>query len=807
MDFYNIDEIKTAGDCRKIAEELLGLDIDRDGRCTASWRSGTNPKSVSISDKGFTDFGASEVDQFKKGSIIDLVMAVKRIDITQTVELLGKHLNLKKTSHLPDAPQRKVVKEYIYKDKDGNPLHKTVRYEPKDFTQSHFVDGKWQTGLNGIKKVPYNLPEVIKANSIILVEGEKDADTAISLGYTATTVCGGAEAWEDYYNIYFKDKNIVIIADNDDKGKAHAKRITFELKDVAKAIKIIIPSNKPKGDLTDYIESGHKKTDLNELIKKAKKINLKEAEKPIEKKIDEEISKAKKLNKFAFKNYTQETYTLPDGKQQKALVARPMSELIHELFLRLLGFPRLLGDTLFDFDRDTHEIRTLDTLPAFTGWISEKTKHPIDFKTGSKFITTAELFEVLKTKAKKYDGLSYTNEYPNKEEKFYAVPSTAQPTEDHRYFMQLLKFFNPYNSCDQILLQALFASALYSPWGVDRPVWIIESYNGRDAINANSGKGIGKTSLIKMLAYLLGGYTFDSKQVMATAEGDYKNDQNREKLMSRILSASGRMKKIVLVDNITRFFSSETFASWITQSSFSGRPAYGRGETTRANDLTFCITSNSGTFGRDTLDRSMILCLEKPKKSIAGWELDVMKFIDSHRHQIIADIIHLLKTNETPNVKPRTRFKTWEKNILFPIVENNAIHEYVIEELNTRHSSADGDMEEGKELDLHIANKLESMGYLPYKNFYWIASNVIRTWILECIPNFGGFNGRHFKAKIRSLSQQNSLKNLFVPSFDIYPHNKNNTLGTPTRGILWIPDGEKWDKTKTIADIIRKANY
>ena len=189
----------------------------------------------------------------------------------------------------------------------------------------------------------------------------------------------------------------------------------------------------------------------------------------------------------------------------------------------------------------------------------------------------------------------------------------------------------------------------------------------------------------------------------------------------------------------------------------------------------------------------MILCLERPKKSIAGWEVDIMEFIDAHRHQIIADIIHLLDNNSVPDQKPKTRFKTWEKNILFPIVQNETMHDYVIDEQRFRRENADGDMDQGSEIETYIEGKLIDGLYSPQKHFYWIKGTTLRLWILEVIPNFGGRNGQNYKGRLQGLSQQGSLKNLFITSFATFPHHKGTALGNPVRGVLWIPDGQKWD--------------
>ena len=49
MKQYNYQEIKASGDCVRFAREVLGVEVDRDGRCAAAWRGGKNPQSVALS--------------------------------------------------------------------------------------------------------------------------------------------------------------------------------------------------------------------------------------------------------------------------------------------------------------------------------------------------------------------------------------------------------------------------------------------------------------------------------------------------------------------------------------------------------------------------------------------------------------------------------------------------------------------------------------------------------------------------------------------------------------------------------------
>ena len=88
--------------------------------------------------------------------------------------------------------------------------------------------------MNGIKSVPYRLPELIQAvdekKTIIIVEGEKDCDNVVShLKVTATTFPFGMK-WADDYGHYFKDAKVVIIPDNDKPGYDKAQTVAHKLK-------------------------------------------------------------------------------------------------------------------------------------------------------------------------------------------------------------------------------------------------------------------------------------------------------------------------------------------------------------------------------------------------------------------------------------------------------------------------------------------------------------------------------------------------------------------------------------------------
>ena len=165
------------------------------------------------------------------------------------------------------APQGspRVLATYDYTDERGELLYQAVRYEPKGFRQRR-TDGKggWIWNLDGVRRVLYRLPEVLAANSVLIVEGEKDVETARSLRLNATCNAGGAGKWKPEYADFLKGKRIVIIGDADDPGRRHAQQVARFLFGRAESLKLLeLPHAK---DLSEWVEQGGARGALLDLI-------------------------------------------------------------------------------------------------------------------------------------------------------------------------------------------------------------------------------------------------------------------------------------------------------------------------------------------------------------------------------------------------------------------------------------------------------------------------------------------------------------------------------------------------------------
>lgn len=152
----------------------------------------------------------------ESGSLFDFYMKKYHVDFKTAL------IELNKQAGLTTEPQKRIIKAYDYIDELGKLLFQTVRYEPKDFKQRR-PDGKggWIWNLERVRLIPYNLPEVIKANSVIIVEGEKDVESLKAIGLTASCNPMGAGKWRAEFNQYFKGKKVVIIPDNDTPGRGN----------------------------------------------------------------------------------------------------------------------------------------------------------------------------------------------------------------------------------------------------------------------------------------------------------------------------------------------------------------------------------------------------------------------------------------------------------------------------------------------------------------------------------------------------------------------------------------------------------
>jgi putative DNA primase/helicase len=76
-------------------------------------------------------------------------------------------------------PTTKIVATYDYRDEHGAILFQAVRLSPKTFRLRRRNDeGGWVGKMNGVRRVPYRLPELQGQRLVVLVEGERTPTTS-----------------------------------------------------------------------------------------------------------------------------------------------------------------------------------------------------------------------------------------------------------------------------------------------------------------------------------------------------------------------------------------------------------------------------------------------------------------------------------------------------------------------------------------------------------------------------------------------------------------------------------------------------
>ena len=179
-----------------------------------------------------------------------------------------------------------IAAQYDYTDENGQLLARKTRWETavggkrkKTFTWGHPEGQGFQSGRNGMA-VPYRLPELVKAETVFLCEGEKDVDNLTAQGLAATCTPDGAgtgSKWRDTYTPYFAGKTVYILQDNDDVGKQFAQYEAQKLSPVAQEVKVLdltalwpgLPEHGDISDVMEHLGATQALADLLELADKA----------------------------------------------------------------------------------------------------------------------------------------------------------------------------------------------------------------------------------------------------------------------------------------------------------------------------------------------------------------------------------------------------------------------------------------------------------------------------------------------------------------------------------------------------------
>lgn len=131
------------------------------------------------------------------------------------------------------TPSGPWIALYDYVDADGTLLYQVCRTADKQFSQRHpdpSAKYGWAWNLNGVKRVPYHLPQLLDAiglgEPVYVADGEKDVQALERAGVVATCCSGGALKWPQEFSRFFVGADVRIVVDQDPmekNGRPHAE--------------------------------------------------------------------------------------------------------------------------------------------------------------------------------------------------------------------------------------------------------------------------------------------------------------------------------------------------------------------------------------------------------------------------------------------------------------------------------------------------------------------------------------------------------------------------------------------------------
>ena len=180
------------------------------------------------------------------------------------------------------SQKRDQITTYDYIGDHGVLEYQVIRTDFQDgsktFRQQR-PDGKggWIKNLKDVRRIPYNLPEILHFNkrAVWIVEGEKCVEKLREIGIVATTNNGGSGNWTEEHSKWLEGRKVVVVPDNDEAGQKHAAKVINSLVGIAADIKLLDLSEQlpNKGDIVDWLAAGQTKEGLIAKARAAKSIS------------------------------------------------------------------------------------------------------------------------------------------------------------------------------------------------------------------------------------------------------------------------------------------------------------------------------------------------------------------------------------------------------------------------------------------------------------------------------------------------------------------------------------------------------
>jgi hypothetical protein len=549
--------------------------------------------------------------------------------------------------------------------------------------------GRWEFGAMNEPRPLYALPALSASKRVFIVEGEKCADAVGALGLVCTTSAGGARSPKKSDWTPLAGKEVILVPDNDDAGRAYVQAI-------AEVLGSLTPPPTIKTLTLDGLAEGE---DVADWIGQRMNVGKDELRQQLEALADAAptVEHACATNNAppAPLSFVTNVDLNDDGKWT---VPRPMRDILADIEKLASGWPRRVGSSLFVPSPDG--VCWLESTEALFGWVGSITPRPPRFAQGPGLHSKSEVFHELRRTATNHVAVETLIHEPPLPGHYYACDAPEASDGDHLRW--LLNRFSPETDIDRDLIQAALMTPMWGGPGGTRPAFVF---------TADAGRGCGKSKAVAMISEVVGGHV------------ELSANEDACVIRQRLLSPEGLSKRIAVLDNVksTRFSWAELEAM-ITAGIISGKRMY-VGEAQRPNTLTWFITLNGVSLSTDMAQRAVIIKLKKPAFDPI-WEEQTRAYIREHRREIIADLVAALRAERTA-LSRYSRWNAWERDVLARLPDPAEAQKVIAE----RQRVADVESEESAIIADGFRSKLKELRYDPDGERIFIPSAIAAKWL------------------------------------------------------------------------------
>jgi len=453
-----------------------------------------------------------------------------------------------------------------------------------------------------------------------------------------------------------------------------------------------------------------------------------------------------------FRNYVWDE--VPDGEtMRKVRRGRSTTDMLEDVLRYTGGWPRRIGKLLFA-PGPQGRIQWIESSSDLFAWLisefASEGRSGLDWTSGNDCATKQEFYAHCTRICEGYDSIELYPHAPSVPGAFY---HHSEPTGgDGSALNKLISFFEPDTPEDDDLIRAFFLTLFWGGPAGKRPLFIFEAA----ASSIQGGRGAGKSTVVQVAGRLVGGLlTFDP--------GEPLRD-----IHARLLSPPGRESRLVCFDNVkTLRLSSAGLEGMITSDVLSGRQMY-QGEGKRLNTLTWSLTFNEPSLGKDLARRSLSIRLRPPTYR-PDWEAEVNAHIETHRWAIVGDCIaELQRPTEMPAGFKYSRWPVWERQVLGQMADPIRLQRLIEE----RRAELDDDDRIGEEVGAVIAAVVAGQFKYPHNPDAMkilIPAGVLHEQVVK-----------KFQPDIRTSAHASRwLSTVPIPRF-----SKHNAT-VPYRGFIW----------------------